>query len=164
MNYTVLPKMTLGVESLCQNAKRFGLIQSIVHAFDEDVFKRDHASTFGLVVIQRGGEFFERILAVHRHDSSTHVIRRAVQRDGEGELFRLVCELADLRREAAGGNRDLPRADASAPRRIQQAQSSEQIVVVGERFAHAHDDEIVHEVTAGEAAACFTRGEGRGRG
>ena len=38
-----------------------------------------------------------------------------------------------------------PRADAAAPRRIQNAQPLEQVVVICQRLAHAHDPQIVHE-------------------
>ena len=47
-----------------------------------------------------------------------HLVGRAVQRKGEPELRRLIRELADLRREPAGRDGDVPRADAEAPRRV----------------------------------------------
>ena len=68
-----------------------------------------------------------------------------MQGDGQPELQRLVGQLADLRREAAGGNRDLARADAAAPGRVEDVQRLEQVVVIRQRLAHAHDDEVADE-------------------
>ena len=47
----------------------------------------------------------ERIFAIHRHDLAAHFVGRAVQRNGEAKLRRLVGELANLRREPAGRDR-----------------------------------------------------------
>ena len=58
-----------------------------------------------LIILARGGQFLERIFAVDRHDPVAHLVRRAVQGNGQAKLQRLVGEPADLRREAAGGNR-----------------------------------------------------------
>ena len=64
--------------------------------------------------------------------------------DGEPHLQRLLRQLANLRREAAGGDRDLPRADADAPWRIEDLDRLHEIGEIGQRLAHAHEDEIVH--------------------
>ena len=66
-----------------------------------------------------------------------------MQRDSQSKLQRFVSQFADLRRETAGGNGDFASADPSAPRRVQNPERLDKIDVIGERFAHAHDDQIV---------------------
>ena len=67
----------------------------------------------------------QRILAVHRHDLRADLVGRAVQRDRQPDLQRLVGQTTNLRRQAARGNRDVPRAEADAPRRVDDADGAQ---------------------------------------
>ena len=97
-----------------------------------------------LLVLGAGVEQLgEGILPVHRHDLLAHLVGRAVERKREAHLQRLLGELADARREAAGGNRDVPRADADAPMRVDDLDRLHQVGVIRQRLAHAHEDDVV---------------------
>ena len=63
-------------------------------------------------------------------------------------LLRLLREHSNLRHQAASGNCDLARADVHPPRRVQDVQRLGQVVVIGQRLAHAHDDKVVHQCLA----------------
>ena len=102
----------------------------------------------------------EGILAIDGDDSVAGFVRRAVERNREPELQRLVGELADLRRQPAGRDGDLSRTDGPAPRRVQNAQGSEQVVVIRERFAHPHDHEVADRARRESRAESETRIEG----
>jgi len=88
-------------------------------------------------------QFGEGIFLVHRHDLLAHVVGGAVEREGEADLQRLIGQVADARGEPAGGDGDVPRADADAPVRVDDFDGLDQVDVVGERFAHAHEDDVV---------------------
>jgi hypothetical protein len=55
----------------------------------------------------------------------------------------LVGQLANLRRESASGNGDVAGTDAESPRRIDDANRAQKILQVGERLAHAHEDDVI---------------------
>src|SRR5882724_1771848 len=66
-----------------------------------------------------------------------------MQRKGETKLRGFVGQLANLRRESAGRNGDVAGADAEAPWRVDDANRAEKIFQVGERLAHAHEDDVI---------------------
>src|SRR6185369_9126695 len=57
-----------------------------------------------------------------------------------------------LRGQATGGDGNLACADASSPRRVQDRERFEQILVIGERLAHAHNNEVRDEALRGFAS------------
>lgn len=87
----------------------------------------------------------EGILAVHRHDFTANIIGGAVEGNGEAELERFVREFADLRGETAGGDGNLAGADAPTPRGVENFEGLEEVIVISQRLAHAHDDEIIDQ-------------------
>src|SRR5205085_6636622 len=102
-----------GIEPPSQRAEWFYLVQGVVYAGDEYVFKRNHASAFSLIILAGGGQFAQRILAVDGHDFVAGRVGSAVQRNGQAKLQGFVSELANLRSQAAGGYGNLSRADAA---------------------------------------------------
>ncbi len=68
--------------------------------------------------------------------------------DGEADLGRLAGQLPDLRGEAAGGDGDVARADVEAPGGIDDADGAEEVGQVGQRLAHAHEDDVVDPLAA----------------
>jgi len=145
LHLIVRNQVHLGKQPVCEGGQRPGLFNGIVHPGDQNILKRDHPAFLSLILLARRDQFLQRILAVHRHDSVAHLVGGAMQRDGEAELQRLVRQPANLRCEAAGGDGDLPGADAAAPRRVQDAQRREQVFIIGERFAHSHYDNVVNQ-------------------
>src|SRR5208282_2946265 len=117
----------------------------VVDSGDQDVFEGDHAAFFPEVEITGGGEFLEWIFVIDRHDFGAGLVRGAVEGDGEAELERFGGQLADLRGQTAGGDGDFARADLAAPRRVEDAQGAQEVVVVGQRFAHPHDHDVVNQ-------------------
>ena len=95
----------LGVQAPRVLGEDLGLLGRVVHALDEDVFERHHLALLLLVLGAGVEQLGEGILPVHRHDLLAHLVGRAVQRQREPDLQRLLRQLADLRGEAAGGNR-----------------------------------------------------------
>ena len=75
-----------------------GVFEAVVEIFEEDVFEGDHAVALALVIFASGGEFGQRILAVHGHDFVANGVGGAVERNGESKLERFARELADLGR------------------------------------------------------------------
>src|SRR6266496_5016814 len=83
------------------------------------------------------------MLAVDRHDPAAHFVGCAMQRKGKTKLRGLVGQFANLRRESASGNGDAAGADAEAPWRIYYPNRAQKIFQVGERLAHAHEDDVI---------------------
>lgn len=94
------------------------------------------------VIVARIEEFRERMLFVDRHDLTADGVGRAVERDGEPELERFVGKLPDAGGEADGADGDFAGTDAEAVGGVDDAEGAEEVFVVGERFAHAHDDDV----------------------
>ena len=71
------------------------------------------------------------------------LIGGAVEGDGETDLLRVFGELADLGDQTGGGDGQVACADVGAPRRGDDGDRGEQCFEIGERFAHAHEDDVV---------------------
>lgn len=154
-------EVDLGVKASGEGGKGLDVGRGVVDAGDEDVFEGDHLALAIEVMLTGGGEVGQGMLAVDGHDLVADGVGGAVKGDGETELFRFVGELPDLRGEAGGGDGDLAGTDVGAPRGVEGTECDEEVVVIGEGFAHAHDDEIVDEALRGGLGR---RGGGRGSG
>ena len=66
-----------------------------------------------------------------------------MQRHGQLHLEALARQPPDARNDPAGAERDAPRADVQAVRMIEDAHGFENFVVIVERLAHAHVDDVV---------------------
>ena len=154
-------EVDLGVEASGEGGEGLDVGRGVVDAGDEDVFQGDHLALAIQVLLAGGGEVGEGMLAVDRHDLVADGVGGTVKGDGESELFRFVGELPDLWGEAGGGDGDLAGPDVGAPRGVEGTEGDEQVVVIGEGFAHSHDDEVVDETLRGGLGR---RGGGRGSG
>src|SRR5207249_11353733 len=63
--------------------------------------------------------------------------------DGKAKLRGVVGLIAKLRRGSASRNGDAAGADAEAPWRVDDANRAQKILQVGERLAHAHEDDVI---------------------
>ena len=131
------------VEFPCDVGELARLFERVVHVFDENKFERNHPPVFFRKFLCGGNELCERELAVDGHDLRAHFVGRAMQADCEAKLHRLVGEFANFRHDAARGNCDAPRAHAQAPRRVRDGERAHRCLVIHERFAHAHDNDVV---------------------
>ena len=84
------------------------------------------------------------MLLVDRHDLAAHVVTGSVQGDRQTDLQREIGELPDLRSQAAGADRHVTRTDADAPFGVEDFDGFDEIAVVRQWLAHAHEDQIVH--------------------
>src|ERR1044071_5648025 len=85
-----------------------------------------------------------------------------MQRYREAKLDGLIGQLADLRRQATRGDRDLARANASRPWGVQNFEGAQEVVIVGQRFPHAHDNEVADQPAGASAGSLGFTVCGRG--
>ena len=62
--------------------------------------------------------------------------------DGKLELKTFCCQSLDSRYDAAGADGDVPRANVQSLLFVEDLQRAQHVVVVVERFAHSHDDDV----------------------
>ena len=93
--------------------------------------------------LRRRDELLEWVLAVHRHDLFAHLVGRPVEADGETETEILLGQLENLRDDPGSRDGNATSTKAEAPGGVHRLEGSQQVIVVGERLAHAHDHDIV---------------------
>ncbi len=93
-----------------------------------------------LAGVQKRGE---RIFFVDRHEPAAGFVVVGVERYGQVDAD-VAAQLEDLRGEPAGGDGDSTRGKAQAEVAYENPDRLHRIFVVGERFAHAHHDDIAH--------------------
>src|ERR1700682_5769916 len=71
-----------------------------------------------------------------------------MERDCQPALQWFVGELSYLRGESAGRNRDVARTNLETPGGIYDSDGADHVGEVGQRFAHAHEDDVVDLFTA----------------
>src|SRR2546421_5457672 len=102
----VRDEINFRMKTLRQRCEWFYLVQRIVDAGDQNIFEREHAPFFLLVVLASRGELFQRVSAIYGHEFVADVIRGAVKRNRETKLERFIGESANLWDQAAGRDRD----------------------------------------------------------
>ena len=130
----------------------------VVQALHERVFEGDHAPRRARVGAACRQQLVERPAPVDGHELRAERVVRRVERHGKLELEALGRELREARHDAAGGERDVARAEVGALPRVEELQRAQRRVVVRERLAHAHHDEV-REAEARALAAVFGRRE-----
>ena len=127
--------------ALAEVAERAHLGIGVVDALDHGELIR--WATTGLLRIElkslvetRKGVFLDT-----GHQLVTGLLDSRVQRDGEGELLRLVGKGADAWDDARGGDGKVPRADSRALGGVEPPEGGERRVVVGERLSLPHEDD-----------------------
>ncbi|OQC71968.1 MAG: hypothetical protein BWX45_01075 [Deltaproteobacteria bacterium ADurb.Bin002] len=127
-----------------------GILPRGIHTVDENIFIREHPAA-------RHGIFFagvqkrcQRIFFVDRHEPTAGFVIVGVERYGQVDAD-VASQLQDLPGESAGGNGDAPRRKAQAEIAGEDANRFHRIFVVGERLAHAHQNNVAHGLSLG----CF---------
>lgn len=114
----------------------------IVDALDDGVLEGDDALG-GVGVVRAGGKkFVNRPLLVDGHQLGAELVVRRMERDGELELDAFRGELLEAGDDPAGGKRNVPCAEVRSLSGIDELQRPQGLVIVGEGFAHAHDDDV----------------------
>ncbi len=128
--------------------KKARLVVRIVHIRDQDVFKREVLLLMSFVVVTSRKQCLDIVTAIDRHDSISNFVGGTVQRNGQPNLQRLLGKFANLRRQSAGRDRDVPGADAETPLRVNDPDRSQHVVEVSERLAHPHEHNVVDLFTS----------------
>src|SRR5579862_1374796 len=113
----------------------------VVLAGQHDVLERDALPLRERQRTTRVEKRGEGPAPVHRHEPRALRIGRRGERDGEIHA-RLGDEALDRRHDADGRHGDPPRRDRVAPLRGEDLERRAHGVVVGERLAHPHEDDV----------------------
>ena len=119
----------------------------IIHVIDHDVFECDAAIRFLDIALQALLEFRQREATGFRHELETHVLSSRVKGNGKRELLRLFCKTVDSGNDAARGDANVTGSDAQALFVIDDAQRAQYVVVVQQRFALPHANDIGNAAT-----------------
>jgi hypothetical protein len=94
-------------------------------------------------MIQRVDEGGDIVGLVDGHDLVTLFVVGGVERQGELEFYLVITELADHLGDAGGGDGDAAGAHGEAVIRVGDPfDSLEDILIIQQGFAHAHEDDI----------------------
>lgn len=149
MDGIVGDEVNMGVQVAGDGGEVAGLIEGIVHILNEDKLEGGHTAGGGAKVLNSGEELFEGVFAVDRHDLLADLVGGSMEADGEPRLDRFAGELLDLGHEPGSGNRDAASAEVEAPIGIEDGEGASEGTVIGERFAHSHEDDIIEGDTVG---------------
>ena len=116
----------------------------VVDAAQDDVLEHQLAPRGLHVALARGEHRVERILPVERHETVAQLVGRRVQAHRQVELQRLRGEPVDARHHADRGHGDASRREREPLGVVEQAAGAQGLVVVVERLAHAHEDDVGH--------------------
>ncbi len=123
--------------------QRGRLRRRVVDAPQDDVLEEELAPRALDVPRARGEEVVQGIRPVERHEAIAQLVGGRVQADGQVELQRLRREPVDRRGRPPPSTRRSSARRQPEPRRVvEQATGAERLVVVVERLAHAHEDDV----------------------
>ncbi len=120
----------------------FGAGARVVDTFDDGVLKRDDALCRGRVVGASGKEFVDPPFLIDGHQLRAEGVVRRVEGDGKFELDAFCGETLEAGNDTAGRKGDMARAEVGSAPRVDEFQGAHRLVVVGERFAHPHHDDV----------------------
>ena len=127
--------------------KLFGILPAVVDPLDHGVLKGD-APGGGLVIPAAGiDQLLAGIGLVHRHNGIPHGIIGRMEGHRQGQLQIALCQLVDLRHQAAGGKADMAHGDIHALRAVHQLQEAHHIVEIVQRLSNAHEYNVRNGLT-----------------
>ena len=124
------------------------LFFGVVNTCNQNVFEVDALLLTVRVVFAGVEQTRQVIFAIHRHNFVSHQVSRAVERDRKAALQGFVGQLPDLRRQSAGRDGNVARANLEAPGRVDDPDGADHVGEVGQRFAHTHEDDVIDLFTA----------------
>ena len=139
----VRDEVHLGMQLFGDADKVGRILQGVVHVLDEDVFQRGHLVPVPPPFLQSGNELGEGPFFVDRHDLVPYLVRGSMQGDGQADLPGIGSQFFQSGNESGGGDGDVARPYFQPPVGGDDFQGVLQVVKVGERFPHAHEDEVV---------------------
>ena len=136
-----LNQIDMAQRTLAEVAKCLHLGVRVVDAVNHGVLIGRAATGFLGVELKGLVKAEQRVLLNARHDLVTRRLDSRVQRNGKRKLLGDVGKLADARDNAAGRDREVTCTDTDAVGIVENAQRLEDFVIVGKRFALAHEDD-----------------------
>jgi hypothetical protein len=138
-----------------QLREQVGPPRLVVHVADQRVLDRQPPACLRGVVHRGAQHLADRPARVDRHEGVAQLVVRRVQGQREGDLQALLRQAAHRRDQADGGDDDAALADADAVRRRvdDPADGADHPVVVRQRLAHAHEDDVADPAAAGRLGA-----------
>ena len=133
----------LGAQAAGVAGEQLGLVERVVDALDQDVFQGEFLFLEAIPVVERGEQVGQRVALVDRHDLVADLVGGAVERDREPDLLRVLGELADFGDQSGGRDGEVARSDVEPPGGGEDGDRGEHGVEIGERFAHAHEDQVI---------------------
>lgn len=120
-----------------------GVSDAVIDVFEENVGEEDFAVGDGQMMIKGGHNFLDGVGSGDRHEFDPLIIERVVEGEGEIDVGVVAGESFDARNDANGGEGQVARGEAKEVFGRHQVNSGEGIVRIGERLAHAHEDNRV---------------------
>ena len=100
---------------MCVTRKETRLVVRIVHVCDQDAFEGEVLLLVSFVIVASRKQCLDVVTAIDRHDPIANLVSGTVQRNGQPNLQTFFTQVANLRRQPAGLNRNVARADTEAP-------------------------------------------------
>lgn len=119
-----------------------GVLAAVVKPLEQDIFKGDLASRPFVKVVQCFDECLDVVGLIDGHDLVSFLVVGGVEGECQFEFDLVVAQLADHFGHARGGDGDAAGAHGEAVRRGDSFDGTEDVPVVQQRFAHAHENNI----------------------
>ena len=124
------------------DSERFGIVKTVVDAVEEQVFEGGARACLFHKVFQAFRHIPQRVSLVHRHEGVAHRFFRRVERHGEVEAYALIRQAANAGGDACRGESDAVGGHRQPVLGGDAFDGGEDIVIVEERFAHAHEHDV----------------------
>jgi len=135
-------EINFAIEPAAKIDQLFEIGFAVVDPIEHDILKGDHTVRCFGIIFQGLAQNGERELSIDRHEFAAQSIVGGVERDRQPHLRFFFREFLDLVGQAAGGDRDPPLAEIRPLVGGEDRHASHDVVVIEERFAHPHVDEI----------------------
>lgn len=131
-------------QALAEVQQRRQVRIGVVNAIDHDVFERDATIRFLDITQQALLKLWQGETAGFRHQLKAYILSCCMKGHGKRELLGLFRKTVDSRNDAARGDADVTRSDTQALFVVDDTQRAQDVVVVQQRFALSHADDIGH--------------------
>src|SRR5690606_33254266 len=122
-----------------QHGQLPGQLRMVVDAVHHYVLKGNSTPRLGHVVPAGVHQLGQGIAHIDGHDLGSDVVVGGVEGDGQGDGQPLFGQAPDGGHQAHRGDGNVAEADAQALRVVDNPQEADQVVVVLQGLAHAHD-------------------------
>ena len=120
----------------------FGIFGAVVEIFEEDVFEGDLVAGLLIEMVEGIDEGLDVVGLVDGHDLVALFIVGGVKREGQLEFYFVIAELMDHFRDARGRDGDAAGAHGQSVGRGDAFDGFEDVLIVQQGLAHAHEDDI----------------------